>query len=82
MNENIKHRRVNIIEKNEPLTIVKLEDGTVINIQVVVFGAHILLNEDGSPKLNPDNCPTYAVNQQLVLFVDTFETVPEGLKRN
>ncbi len=77
-----KSRRVQIIEKNEPLTTVKLEDGTIIKIQIVVFGAHILLNEDGSLKLNSDGSPSYAINHNLALFIDTYETVPDGMKRN
>lgn len=77
-----KSRRVQIVEKNEPLTTVKLEDGTIIKIQIVVFGAHILLNEDGSLKLNPDGSPGYMLNHQLCLFTDTFETVPDRMKRN
>lgn len=81
MNE-LKSRRVNIISKDEPLTVVRLEDGTIINIRVVVFGAHILLNEDDSPKLNPDNSPMYGINNQMCIFIDTFESVPDGIKRN
>ena len=77
-----KSRRVNIVSKEEPLTIVKLEDGTVINVRVVVFGAHIMLNDDGTIKLNPDGSPAYAINQQLCVFIDTFESVPENVKRN
>lgn len=77
-----KNRRVQITSKEEPLTVVRLEDGTVVKIQVVVFGAHLLLNDDGSPKLHPDNSPMYAINQQLCIFIDTFESVPEGIKKN
>lgn len=77
-----KSRRVNIISKDEPSTIVRLEDGTIINIRIAVFGAHIMLNEDGLPKLNPDSSPLYAVNHQVCLFIDTFESVPENVKRN
>lgn len=77
-----KSRRVNIISKEEPLTVVKLEDGTIINIQVVVFGAHIILNDDGSIQTHPDGSPMYGINNQICLFIDTFESVPIGIKRN
>jgi len=77
-----KARRVNILSKEEPLTIIRLEDGTVINMRVIAFGAHILLNDDGSVKYHPDGSPAYAINNQLCIFIDTFESVPEGVKKN
>ncbi len=82
MIKNVKHKRVNIIFKEEPQTIVKLEDGTIIKIQVIVFGVMALYNDDGSRKFNEDGSPLYGVNQQNMLYVDTFETIPEGTKRN
>lgn len=77
-----KSRRVKIIEATEPWTVVKLEDGSIIHMKIVVTGVHIVLNEDESVKYNPDGSPLYGINSQNVLWIDTYETVPEGTKRN
>lgn len=75
-------KRINIVSKKEPFTEVRLEDGTLIKLQLVVFGAHQIFNEDNTPKFNDDGSPMYGLNHQLVLFVDKFESVPEGVKRS
>jgi len=79
---NVKHKRVQIIDKNEPETTIRLEDGTIIKIRTVVFGVNAVYNEDGSRMMNPDGSPLYAIHTQQMQFVDTFETIPKNVKRN
>lgn len=76
------NKRVNIISKDEPQTTVKLEDGTIIKIQTIVFSVLAMYEDDGSRKLNLDGSPMYGINTQQMTYVDTFETVPENTKRN
>lgn len=76
-----KHKRVKYKHDAEPFTVINLEDGTVIKLRINVFGVVLALEDDGkTPKKGVDGAPLYGVITQVVQFVDTFETVPEGVK--
>lgn len=69
-----------IVSKDEPTTIIRLEDGSTIHIRVIIFACHAIYDKEGKRMLNPDGSPIYGINSQQVMYIEGFEQVPAGQK--
>lgn len=77
---NVTSKRIGIVAKDEPATVIKLEDGSVIHIRIIVFACHAIYDKEGKRMFNPDGSPVYGINSQQVMYIEGFESVPEGQK--
>jgi hypothetical protein len=77
-----KAKTVKVLSAEEPITIIKLEDGSTIHIRIVVLAVHAIYDVDDKRIMNADGSPVYGVNTQTVQYIQTFEAMPENIKRN
>jgi hypothetical protein len=77
-----KAKTVRILSSEEPNTIVKLEDGSTIHIRNVILAVHAIYDMDDNRVMNADGSPMYGIHAQTVQYIQTFEAVPENIKRN
>lgn len=56
-----------IKSRQEPITIVLLEDGTRIEARIVIMSVRRNVNDDGKPECNPDGSPSFTINHAVSL---------------
>lgn len=67
---------VAIKSRQEPTTIVLLDDGTRIEARVVVVSVRRNIDEDGKPCFNPDGSPSFTINHAVSLVAVESESNP------